>query len=139
MNGDCSDGESDPEFGERAFAAGYGIGGRKADVAHALEDLRGGGGAADVPVLVGRVGSDDEEVVGGGEAAVASTGREDEDVAGLDGDGFPSFAAEDEIGVAGSEAEDLVRGGVVVVEGVDAVAPLRRPAVGGEEALHLCG
>jgi hypothetical protein len=35
--------------------------------------------------------------------------------------------------VTGGEAEDFVRGGVVVVEGIDAVAPLRRPAVAVEE------
>ena len=32
-----------------------------------------------------------------------------------------------------------MRGGVEVVEGVDAVSPLGRPAVGGEEGLHAGG
>lgn len=39
--------------------------------------------------------------------------------------------------MAGCEAENLVGGGVVVVEGVDAVAPLRRPAVAFEDLLKV--
>ena len=105
-----------------------------------------GGGAADVPGLVGWVGADDEEVGRGGEAAVAGAGGEDGDVAGADDDlaagGLAGcgvgvgWAAEDEVRGAGGEAEDLVGGGVEVVEVVDAVAPLRGPAVLLEGALH---
>ena len=57
----------------------------------------------------------------------------------MDGDRLAAFSSEDEISVAGGEAQDFVRGGVVVVEVVDAVAPLRGPAVGGEEMLHGVG
>jgi len=105
-----------------------------------------GGGAADVPGFAGWVGADDEEVGRGGEAAVAGAGGEDGDVAGADDDlaagGLVGcgvgvgWAAEDEVRGAGGEAEDLVGGGVVVVEVVDAVAPLRGPAVLLEGALH---
>lgn len=90
-------------------------------------------------MLVLGIGSDDEEVLRGGDAAVASSGGEDEDISGVDGDRLASFAAEDEVGVAVGEAQYLVGGGVVVVEGVDPVAPLGRPSVGGEGALHLTG
>src|SRR5437879_10386199 len=99
--------------------------------------LRGWGGAADVPVFVLGVGADDQEVGGGLDAAVASAGGEYEDIAGVDGDGFAPFSAEDEVGVAGGESQDFVRGGVVVVKVIDSVAPLWRPAVGSEEALHF--
>jgi len=105
-------------------------------VAHALKGFRRGGGAADVPVFVLRVGADDEEVVGGSDAAVAGSCREHNYVAGVNGDRFAAFAAENQISVAGGEAQHLVRGGVIVMEIVDSVAPLRRPLVGGEEVLH---
>ncbi len=129
-----------------------GVGGWEGEGGHAGQGLRVGGGAADVPVLVGRVGADDEEVGGAGELAVADAGGEKEDVAGAEGElaagrwasllsglGAVWGAAEDEAGLASGEAQDLMRGGVVVVVGVDAVAPLGRPAVGGEEGLHAGG
>jgi len=90
-------------------------------------------------VLVLGIGSDDEEVIRGGDAAVAGAGGENEDISGLDGDGLATFAAEDEVGVTTGEAQDLVGGGMIVVEGVDPVAPLRRPSVGGKGALHVSG
>jgi hypothetical protein len=88
-------------------------------------------------VLVLRIGADDEEVVGGGDAAVSGAGGEDEDIAGVNCDSLAAFAAEDKIRVTGCEAEYLVCGRVVVVEGVDAVAPLRWPSVSREDALHV--
>ena len=85
-----------PEFGECAGGSGERVGGGKADVAHAFEDFRGGSGAADVPVFVLGVGADDEEVVGGSDAAVAGAGRENDDIARVDGDMLAAFSAEDE-------------------------------------------
>ena len=108
-------------------------------MAHALENFGSGGGAADIPVFVLWVGADDEEVCGGLDAAVASAGGEYEDIACVHGDRFAAFSAEDEVGVAGGETQNFVRGGVVVVKVVYAVAPLRRPAVGGEESFHCVG
>lgn len=57
----------------------------------------------------------------------------------MDGDGFAAFSAENELSVASGKAQNFVGGGVIVVEVVDAVAPLRRPSVGGEEVLHRGG
>ena len=105
-------------------------------MAHPLENFGSGGGAADVPVLDFRVGADDEEVGGGIDAAVYGAGGEYDDVACVDSDGLAALSAEDEVGLAGGEAQDFVCGGVVMMEVVDAVAPLWRPAIGGEEALH---
>ena len=106
---------------------------------HALEDFGGRGGAADVPMFVLGVSADYEKVVGGRDAAVTGAGGEHEYVACVYGDGFAAFSAEDEVGVARGKAKDFVRSGVVVVEGVDTVAPLRRPLVGGEEPFHGVG
>lgn len=107
-------------------------------MAHALEGFRSGSGAADVPMFVLGVGADDEEVVGSGDAAVAGPSRKDEDIAGVDGDRFAAFSTEDEVCVTLGEAKHLVRCGMVMVKIVDTVAPLRRPSIDGEEALH-CG
>jgi hypothetical protein len=126
-----------PEFGECAGGSGKWVGGGEADLAHALEDFGSGCGAADVPVFVGWVSADDEEVIGAFDATVAGAGGEYENIARLDGDRFAAFAAEDEVGVAGAESQDFVRGGVVVVKVVDSVAPLWRPAVGSEEVFHF--
>ena len=82
-----------------------GIGGWEGEGGHA--GLGGGvwSGAADVPVLVGWVGADDEEVGGAGELTVAGAGGEEEDVAGVDGELAAGrwailWAAEDEAGLA---------------------------------------
>jgi len=122
----------------------YGVGGGEGDAAHVLEGVGCGCGAADVPVLAGWVGADDEEVWGAAELAVAGAGGEGDDVAGVEGEvvaglftpSATSWAAEGDADFAGGYAEDLVGGGVEVVEGVDAVAPLRGPAVGGEGLFH---
>ena len=90
-------------------------------------------------MLIGRIGANDEKVVGCGDAAVAGTGGKDGDVTGTNGNVSPAFATENEIGVAGGKAEDLVRCGMVMVERIDAVAPLRRPAVGCKEPFHYVG
>lgn len=110
-------------------------------MAHALDGGGVGGGAEEVPLLAEGVGAADEEVRGGGDAAVSGAAGEDGDVAGADGDftAAREFAAEDELGFAGGEGEDLVRGGVVVMEGVDAVAPGGLPAVAADELFKaLC-
>src|SRR3984957_5227770 len=126
-------------MGECAGGSGDWVEGRKVDVAHALEDLRGGCGGADIPVFVLRVGADDQKVVRCGDAAVAGASWKDGDIARVDGDGLATFSAENEVGMATGKAKDFVCGGVVVVEVVDAVAPLRRPSVSGEEPLHRGG
>lgn len=133
-----------PEAAERAFGAVDGIGGWEGKGGHAGLGGEVGGGAADVPVLAGWIGADNEEVGGAGELAVAGAGGKKEDVAGAEGElaaGRQTFpgAAEDEAGFAAGKAEDFVGGGVEVVKGVDAVSPLRRPAIGGEEGLHAGG
>lgn len=108
-------------------------------MAHALENFGSGGGAADIPVFVRWVSADDEEVCGGLDAAVASPGGKYEDVACVHGDRLAAISAEDEVGVAGREPQNFVRSGVIVMKVVYAVAPLRRPAVGGEESFHCFG
>ena len=75
-----------PEFWKCAGGSGKWVGGRKADLAHSLKDFECGRSAADVPMFVLRIGADHKEVVGGSNAAVASSCRENSNVAGADGD-----------------------------------------------------
>ncbi len=62
--------------------------------------------------------------------------RQDCDVSGANGDCGSILTAEHDLCVAGSEAEDFVCRGVIVVEIEDAIAPLWRPSVLGKEAFH---
>jgi hypothetical protein len=64
-----------PKFWKSAVSSSDWIGGGEANTAHALKELRGGGGAADVPVFGGWIGADDQEIVGGGDTAVSGAGR----------------------------------------------------------------
>ena len=63
---------------------------------------------------------------------MACTGRQKQDVASMNGELVSAFPAQDQSGLTAGEAKDLMRRGVVVVEGVDAVSPLWRPAVSQE-------
>lgn len=64
---------------------------------------------------------------------MAGSSREEGDVSSAEGDFVTVFAAEHEACVTGGEAEDFMGGGVVVMEIVDAVTPLGRPAVASEK------
>ncbi len=127
-----------PESGEWAGGAGDGIGRGKGEVGHAVEGVGGGSGAADIPELAGGVGADDEEIGAGAEAAVTCASGESDDVSGAQGEiaTAGSGAAERDVDLTGGDTEDLVGGGVEMMKGVDAVAPLRRPAGGVEGAFH---
>jgi hypothetical protein len=60
---------------------------------------------------------------------MARAGRQQGDVPRGDRDLVATRAAEHETRAAGGESQHLVRVGVIVVKGVDPVAPLGRPAV----------
>lgn len=63
-------------------------------MAHALASGFGGGLAADSPVLVRRVGSDDEKIGAGAEVAVTGSGGKDSEVSGLHRDLVTVFASQ---------------------------------------------
>jgi hypothetical protein len=90
-------------------------------------------------MLAGWIGTDNEEVVRGGDAAMACTGGEDGDISGANGHGCSLLSPKHDLRVAGGESQNFVRSGVIVVEVEDAVTPLRRPAVLCEEAFHDVG
>jgi hypothetical protein len=89
-------------------------------------------------LLTSRIGADDEEIGRSRKAAVAGARGKKDNVAGVDADLTPTFAAEEQACRPGNEAEDFVRCGMVVVEIVNAVAPLRRPFVATKERF-ACG
>src|SRR5204863_4182931 len=94
-------------------------------------------GAAQVPAHPVRVGADDEQVTARARVAMPGARWQHEDIAALDREAAPAGAAEDDRGAAGHDAEDLVRRGVKVVEGEDAVHPGAKPAVPGQQLLAL--
>jgi hypothetical protein len=106
---------------------------REGEMAHALESSGIGCGAADVELLARRIGADDQEIRRGGETAMTRAGRQEDDVACADEDLASAFAAEEKTRRASDKAEDFVSGGVIVVEVIDTVAPLRWPPVTFEE------
>ena len=89
--------------------------------------------AAEVAAHPVRVGADDEQVGARARVAVAGAGGQHEHVAAPDVEPAPVWAAEDDRGGAGDDAQHLVRGGVEVVEGEDPVHPGVKPAVAREQ------
>ncbi len=64
---------------------------------------------------------------------MTGTGRQRKHIASPDLELAAALATQHQPGMATSEAEHFVRGGMVVVKGVYAVAPLCRPAVRPEQ------
>ena len=79
-------------------------------MAHAVKGFGGGGAAADVPVFVFRVGADDEEVVGGGDSAVAGSSGEYKDIARLHSEMLATLSAKDQVSMASGESENFMCG-----------------------------
>jgi hypothetical protein len=88
-----------------------------------------------VPGLVWRVGANHEKVGTGFEPAVSGPGGQYSDVACIDFDFVAVRSAKHEACCAAGKAEHLVSGGVIMVEGIDTVAPLRGPAGAPEDGL----
>lgn len=63
-------------------------------VTHARAVGFGGSFAADIPMLIGRVGSDDEEIGAGFQVTVTGSGGENGYVSGVNRDFVAVFAAE---------------------------------------------
>lgn len=57
----------------------------------------------------GRTGTDYQQVVAGRQATMAGAGRQNDDIAGLDGEGAAAAAAELNAGVATGDSQHLVR------------------------------
>ncbi len=105
-----------------------------------LSDHLGGGRlAADVEILSGRVGANHQEIRAGLDPAMAGPGGQQRHVASLDIDFPPLGSAQHQPRGPCREAENFVRGGVIVMIAVNAVAPLRRPAMTSKQPLEASG
>jgi len=82
------------------------------------------GGAAYVPVLIWREGSDHKKIGSRCDATMPGSARQYGYVSRKDLYGGSTIAAENQRRGPGGESQDLVRGGVVMVKTVDSVAPL---------------
>ena len=89
-----------------------------------------------VPLASFRIGADDEKARARGDALVAGARRQRDDIAGRDLEIAALSAAEPQGGVANRDAEHLMGGRVVVMEGEDAPAPAPPPIVLGEFPLE---
>ncbi len=85
---------------------------------------------------VPRIGADDHEIVGRLDAPMPGARRQHHHVACLDGEHLSFGAAELHRDAAARNAQHLVRRGVEMQEGVDAVAPAVAPAMPGESPLE---
>ena len=85
-----------------------------------------------------RIRTDDEKIRTALQPAVAGAGGQHNYVASLHCDLVSIGSAQHEAGVAGGESQYFMRGGVVMMKVVDAVAPLGRPAVS-QEGFFECG
>ena len=106
---------------------------------HSLGCFMGRGLAANVPALARGISADHEKVVAGLDEAMSGSSRQKRHVACFDDKFAAVRTAEHEARAPGGESQRLVRGRMVVMEAVDAVAPLRRPSVPPEEGFEQGG
>ena len=100
--------------------------------------LSHGGGrcpSADIPILVGRIGSDNEKVGCAVQTTMAGARRKDRNIPGSDIDFTTSGSAQHESRRTGGKPEHLMRGRMIVMIGINAISPLRRPSVALEKRL----
>ena len=97
--------------------------------------------AADVEALARRIGADHQKALAGLDPAMSDAGRQNDRVARYDARLAPVRPAQHEVRPAGGEPQRFVRRRIVVMEGIDTVAPLRRPSVLLEDGFEqiLCG
>jgi hypothetical protein len=107
-------------------------------VPHPVYSFFGRHTAANIPMLVGRVGTDDKEIPACLYFAMPSTGRQDDNITGLDFESVSILAAQHQLGVPACKAEHFMRRRMVMVKIVNAVAPLRRPTITLELRFEEC-
>ena len=88
-----------------------------------------------MPILAWRIRADGEEIGRTVSFTMPAAGGKHDHIPRIYG-GLPSaFATEDKACGSGGESEDLVHIGMVMMESVDVIAPLRGPSVAGERPL----
>jgi hypothetical protein len=80
-------------------------------------------------MLIGRISSDHKKILTAPKVAMARSSRQHSNISGVHCDFMPAFPAEHQAPLPSRKTQDLVRRGVEMVKIVDAIAPLRRPAV----------
>ena len=78
-------------------------------MAHAISCLLGGRTTADVPMLIWRVGTHNEEIGTSLQFAMPSAGGKNDNITGVDFKLVSILAADDQLGVSACKAEDFVR------------------------------
>ncbi len=112
------------------------IGSRNGNVCDGLQNSGRGCLAAKVRVLSGRIATDHQQISARLETAMPGSGREHSDVACGNRHFSTRWSAEQQARPARSESQHLMRGGMVMMKGINPIAPLRRPAVFLEETFQ---
>jgi hypothetical protein len=122
-----------PKLEQGTVPAIYRIGIGKAQMGHLYGHGRCRRLSPDFPVLIRWIGSDDEEVRAGAQAAMTGARGKDGNVSTPDRDFMTARPTKHQPRRSGGEPEHFMRGRMIVLVGEDAVPPLRRPAVAPEE------
>ena len=118
-----------PQIQESPACTTNGVGARKGKSPHSFLIGKRRRTPANVPMLIGRISANHQKVLAAPQVAMPCPGWQHGNVTGLHRDFAAAFSAQHQARMASRKSENLVRRGVVVVKIVDAIAPLRRPAV----------
>lgn len=105
---------------------------------HALQSFRREGFPANIPILIGRVRADNQEIRISLELAMPCPGWQDDNIARIYLEFMAVLPTQDEPGPPTGETKHFVCCRMVVMEIVNAIPPFGRPAVPGKQILK-CG
>jgi hypothetical protein len=88
-----------------------------------------------IPILARRIGANDKQSIWPRKPLVTGSGWQNDNIAGCEIENLAGFAAEPHSHAAARYSERLVGRRMIVMEIVDAVSPLRRPIILGEQLL----
>src|SRR5208282_2538137 len=118
-----------PQLGQCAGLPSDRVALRKRELLHPLGHLRSRRVPANVPILPGRIRPHHEEIRACFEAAMTCPGRQYGYVPSLDRNLAAIRAAENQTRGTGGKRQHFMRSGMVMMKGINAVAPLGRPTV----------
>ena len=104
-----------------------------------MRSIAAGGrrGPAQIPILIRRIRAHHKEIGTAIQPAVPGARRQHHHVAGANRDFTAVLAAQHQSRLTAGHAQHFMRGRVVVMKAIDAVAPLRRPAILSEDRLKI--
>jgi len=80
-------------------------------------------------MLIGRISAHHKKILAAPKVAMTRPSRQHSNISGVHCDFIPAFSAQHQARLPSRKAQNFVRRGVVMVKIVDAIAPLRWPAI----------